>query len=222
MTIVEKVKGAEEQLKAMQTNRELRAWAVANGMDNRSAFPKFKKALLEIGIDYDVIKHAREAEREETLESQVTHEVIMFTDAKAATQKFAVCDENGEVLWYGKFFNGEGDEQSDAELDAAKKAVWLAGKIKEEMKFPALRLILNVDASWLCYQDHAGQKGFALTILARKNNIQLFMNHIPGAINPADKFTVLTGYKKWQDNDLKSLVREKSKIEIEEMDEDEN
>lgn len=55
-TIKVQVTEAAELLKKMTTHTELRTWAIGNGMDNRSAFPKFKTALLEIGIDYDQVK----------------------------------------------------------------------------------------------------------------------------------------------------------------------
>jgi hypothetical protein len=32
------------------------------------------------------------------------------------------------------------------------------------------------------------------------------MNWIPGAENPADSFTVVSGFKRWNDNDLTALA----------------
>lgn len=209
ITIKDKVAAATELLKAMTTHTELRQWATANGMDNQSAFPKFKKALLEIGISYDGIKSGTHAVEAANLDASITHEVTLYTDAKASAQRFAICDRDGEVVWYGRFFDNDSDfngEQSSGELAAAKKAVWLCSKIKEAIGVTAIRLNLIVDAQWLTYQDHSGQKGYALTIAARKFNIQLNVEWTKGTNNPADKWTVSDGYKKWSDNNLASLT----------------
>lgn len=55
VTIQQKVDMASSDLKNM-TVTQLREWALSNNMDNRSAFPKFKIALLKIGIDYNKIR----------------------------------------------------------------------------------------------------------------------------------------------------------------------
>jgi hypothetical protein len=67
MTIMDTVKDNEELLKPMDCSA-LTAWEKENGMDSRAGFSRFKKALKEIGINYDALRHsAREkktAERE--------------------------------------------------------------------------------------------------------------------------------------------------------------
>lgn len=45
-----------EALKELTTTKELREWAIRQGFDNRSAFPKFKAALETIGLSYYGIK----------------------------------------------------------------------------------------------------------------------------------------------------------------------
>lgn len=209
LSIKQQVINAAETLKLLNGPKELRDWAISNGMDNRSAFPKFKEALLEIGIDYAGLRSNQNEQRTAELEAQITHTVTLFTDAKASQDRFAITDSEGDVLWYGKFFESEQDyngEQSSGELASAKKAVWLASKIKEAVGAAAIELILMVDAQWLCYQDHAGQKGYPLTQLAKKHNIRLDVRWIPGKENPADKWTVSSGFKKWSDNDLTKIA----------------
>jgi hypothetical protein len=213
ITIKDKVINATEELRALTTTGELRTWAIKNQMDNRAAFPKFKTALLEIGIDYDGIKSKDLQERANELESKITHELTLYVDAKASAQGYGICGVDGEVLWYGKFFkNEDADEQSDAELAAAKKAVWFALKVREELGHEAIKLNLFVDAQWLTYQDHAGQKGYALTNLAERYNIKLNVEWISGKDNPADKWTVTSGYKAWKDNPLKELATSTNQI----------
>ena len=209
-SIKDKVLKDKEQLKEMKTPSELRTWAISNGMDNRVAFPKFKIALQEIGIDYNNLRNEKKQECAEMLNNQVTHEVTLYSDAKASNDKFGITDEDGNVLWYGKFFDNDTDyngEQSSGELAAAKKAVWLATKIKEAAGLSAMRLILMVDAQWLTYQDKFKQKGSILTYMANKNNIDLIVQWIPSKDNPADKWTISSGFKKWSDNNLKDLPK---------------
>lgn len=144
----------------------------------------------------------------EEIASQITHEVTLYTDAKVSKNRFAVCDRDGEVVWYGQFYHTEdAGEQSRGELCAAGKAVWLASKIREELALPAIQLNLIVDAQWLTYQDHGGQKGYRLTYQAIKLKVDLHITWISGTKNPADSWTIESGYKKWQDNYLPSLAR---------------
>jgi len=219
-----------DALKAMTTHTELREWAISQGFNNRSAFPKFKLALNEIGLDYDVIKTGIKKQKSEELKAKINYELTLYSDAKASAGRYGITDKDGNVVWYGRFFeNDNASEQSSAELEAAKKAVWFASKVKEALNEPAIKLTLYVDAEWLTYQDHSGQKGYALTTLASKYDIQLEVLWISGKKNPADKWTVASGFKKWQDNDLKSLAdyikdidipESDNELEIKEQDED--
>ena len=131
----------------------------------------------------------------------------LYVDAKASAGKFGICDKNGDVIWYGKFFEDEdADQQWTAERAAAKKAVWLASKVREALKLNSLDFTLYVDAEWLCYQQHAKQKGYILTFLAKKYNLNLTVKWIDGKSNPADKWTTAPGFAKWQDCDLLNLI----------------
>jgi hypothetical protein len=213
-TISQIVKECEVELKIAANHTELRTWAIEKGFDNRSAFPKFKNALLEISIDYAGMKGITHQIQEQDIENQIEHALTLYTDAKASYGNFAICDKNGDVLWYGKFFpEDNAGEQSRAEVASAKKAVWLASKVKEAIGGKPIYLNLIVDAQWLCYQDHSGQKGYVLTQAARKYGIKLDVTWIKGTENPADEYTTAKGFKKWQDNDLTKLC-EPYKIEI--------
>lgn len=183
-----------------------------NGFDSRAGFPAFKRALLEQGIDYAAIRDGARAAKAEALADACAYELTLHTDAKASHNRFAVCDRDGAVVWYGRFFEDDTDyngELSTGELSAAKKAIWLASKIKEALSQNAIRLTLRVDANWLCTLSG---KAEALAIAARRHNIELCMEWIPGTENPADKFTTASGYKSWKDCDLAALA---TKIEKE-------
>ena len=194
------------------------AWSRANGLDSRAGFSAFKKALLAHGIDYDALRSGKRAEQAAEREAKATASLIFFCDAKARTDRFAICNAKGEPIWFGKFFDDDRDydgEQSSGEMAAAKKAVWLASKVKAMIGAEAIRLTLNIDAEWLCWANEVGKpnddgkrggKARALGELARKLGIVLTVEHIPGVDNPADQYTVATGFKKWQDNDLRALA----------------
>lgn len=200
LTIRQKVDASLETLRACPDHRALREWAIQNGIDSRAAFPKFKDALLEHGIDYEAMRDSRNADLEAARAAKITHHLTLVTDAKASHRRFAICNQDGAVVWYGRFFDDDRDfngEQSSGELACAKKAVWLAGKVKEQLGAEALRLTLQVDAQWLCFQDHSKQKGFILTEMARRANIELHVKWIAGSTNPADRWTTASGYQKY-------------------------
>lgn len=216
LTIADKVKEAESELKAMTTTQELREWAVTNGMDNRSAFPKFKNALKEIGIDYDGIKRQSETAKKEQKEADANYEISLYSDYKLSTNKFAITDENGKPLWYGVDFDNP-TAQTEGELNAAKKAIWLAQKIAELKGEKGVKLNLYVDAQWLVFQSSSKQKGYELKRLADRYNVSLNTTWIPGKDNPADEYTTASDYLKWSDNsseDLFALLETKTGLSM--------
>lgn len=197
-----------ETLKTFTTHKQLREWAISKGFDNRSAFPKFKDGLQAIGIDYDVIKTGVHKESEDQVKASCTHMVTLYVDAKASHGRYGITDGNGNVVMHGRFFdNDDAGEQSRAELCAADKAVWFASKVKEAIGAAAIALTLYVDAQWLTYQQHGGQKGYRLTQTARRHNIIISVQWVPGKNNPADKWTVASGYKKWSENNLAAIAQ---------------
>jgi len=202
LTVKDLVTANFEVLKEMN-HGALFQWSRDNGLDSKAGFSSFKKALLSVGMTYDALRAAHREAKAEALASAVTHEVTFYSDAKARCERFAICDRDGKVVWFGRFFDGEGSEQSAAELEAAKKAIWLAGKVRQVLGAEAIRLTLRVDAKWL---TTLSGKAACLADAARKNAIELAMEWIPGTQNPADKWTVTTGFQKWSDVDLAPLA----------------
>jgi hypothetical protein len=138
-----------------------------------------------------------------------THKVILYSDAKATRQRFGITAATGAVLWHGIFFDddpnfsyGSRSEQSACELAAARKAIWLANKIKAVANLVSLRLELRVDAIWLCTLSG---KAAILKADARYFGIDLKVEWIPGSENPADRWTTAKGFTKWDSADLASL-----------------
>lgn len=203
-----------ENLESLKNHNhaELTAWGKMNGFDSRAGFSAYKKALLTSGIDYDAMKAEKRAAKQAAAEATAVHEIMLYTDAKARTDRFAICNKNGDPVWYGKFFDDDRDysgEQSTGEMAAAKKAVWLASKVKDVLGASTIRLTLMVDAEWLTWANlvqqgrDGGGKARALGEAATKAGVVLTVQHIPGAENPADKYTICTGFQKY---DIESLV----------------
>lgn len=200
-----------ERVKNFKSTQEIKAFIAEIGCNTQQRWGKAVAAIIELGgPDYYAMKGETRAATAEALRASVTHEVTLFVDAKARCQRFAICGADSKVLWYGMFFEddqsfsyGDRNEQSACECAAARKAIWLASKVKEAVGSPAIRLTLKVDAQWLC--TLAG-KATILASDARRFNIELNLEWISGTSNPADAWTTASGFKKWSDNDLASLA----------------
>lgn len=176
--------------------------------NSRSAFAAYKRALKKFEIDYDGLQRAhrdgRAADHAERFAG--ADELHLVSDAAARHERFAITTPDGTAVWHGRFFDDEGDEQSAAELAAAKKAVWLAGKFATTHDRP-IRLVLTVDAEWLTWANESaggveakrGGKAKSLATAARKANIALRVEWTSGATNKADQFTRCRGFQRWQD-----------------------
>ena len=212
MTIQDTVNSNVDKLQSM-TLSDLYSWAKKNNYDNKLAFSRFKKALNENGINYDAMKREKDLRKENELNSKCNYKTILITDGSAKHDRYAICNENGSPLWHGKFFENDYDyngEQSTSEFATAKKAIWLASKIKESINEHVIELELRTDAEWLCWAnatDGKGGKAKKLKAQANKLNVILNVVHIKGASNPADYYSRTKGFKKWQDNDLMALAK---------------
>jgi hypothetical protein len=143
--------------------------------------------------------------------------VTLFVDAKASSGRFAICDSDGEPVWYGRLFDEASGEQSADELSVALKAIWLAKQIRESLETNLLHLKLVTDATWLCTLMG---KAAVLAERADQYGIRLQMSRITGSANPADKFTTGAGFQKWNENHLPSLAVLKTEAEIQEEEKD--
>jgi hypothetical protein len=210
-TVKETVTEHKEAALACKSAPELKTFIESIGCATKARWNKAVTAIKEVGgLDYYAARGEARASSASELRSQVTHETTLIIDAKARCQHFAICDERGSILWHGRFFDddksfsyGDRNEQSATECATARKAIWLASKIKEAVGALAFHLTLKVDAQWLC--SLAG-KAAILASDARRFNIDLNVEWIPGIENPADKWTTASGYKKWSENNLASLA----------------
>ena len=193
LTIRQRVTASISELKGM-THTQLKAWATANAMEHNAAFTRFKRALAANGINYDRLIAVASADKTARLEANARASLTLYCDAKANNDRFAICDKRGNPVWHGRFFVTDHDyngEQSSGEIAAAKKAVWLASKVKETLGLSAIKLALKVDAEWLCYANavRAGNPGGgrarALGDLAIRSGVVLTVEQIAGGKNPA-------------------------------------
>lgn len=191
-TIVEIVAENKDRVLACGSPKDLYLLAVELGFNNRSAFPRYKAAILKVcGIDYDAVKAARIESVEAAIATAVTHEITIYTDFKMKTDKFAILDGRKNVIGFGKTF--EELEQSQGELWTALKALDIAASAKRNAKLAAVRLNLFVDAQWL---TSLSGKAEILATTARKFGIELNIQWIAGTTNPADEWTTAGGYQK--------------------------
>lgn len=211
LTTKQTIESNRQEYLDAKTSAELKALFEKHGLATKQRWNKAVAAVIEIGgMDYYAARGEMRAATVEKLQAQVTHSVTLFVDAKARCQRFAICDKNGAVVWYGRFFDddrsfsyGDRNEQSACECAAARKAIWFASKVKESLDAAAIHLTLKVDAQWL---TSGGGKASILQSDARRFNIDLDVQWIPGTENPADEWTTASGYSKWDENDLKSLA----------------
>ncbi len=135
----------------------------------------------------------------------ITHEVTLYSDAKAKSDRFAITDQNGNGLWYGNFFDDDKDyngDQQSAEISCAKKAIFLASKIKEARNLQSMRLNLFVSFEEI---DQKTLNMFAG--LSKKHNLELKIQPVPSSLNPAGKLISARGFKKYSSNDLSNIAK---------------
>lgn len=94
-TIKEKVIANSELLNSYTTSQELRTWALMNGLDSAAGFSSFKKALIEIGIDYDMWKRNGKPTGAITI---ITENEVNFIEVEKSPLEL-IANEIGGRLW---------------------------------------------------------------------------------------------------------------------------
>jgi len=197
------------------TRNQLTDWGRVHHIDTGLKFSAYKKALLAHGIDYDAMKLHDRLDATTALAEAASASVTLYTNATATTSRFAICDKNHNPIWYGTFYGKDleyNGGQASGELAAAKKAIWLASKVKEKLHLPAIRCTLKVQAEWLTgantvrHRENGGGQARSLGSLANRSAVLLTVEHIASADNPAEKYTTASGFLKWQDTDLSTLL----------------
>lgn len=197
------------KLKSATTHETLKDFAEEQGFMNENDFGKYKFSLKKIAVSYEDLRaqtfEAQDKERAEALESLAADAptVMLWTGAVEGDNgegSFAICNSEGDAIWYGRFFDGDkirvaGDLIS-AEQSVAEKAVWIASKAFEAADHKHGRLYLHSTCPALDEHGLRAQGarfGVAVDIEVNEDLRAVAMAEVPG-------------FKKWQDNDLTELV----------------
>ncbi|WP_051179979.1 hypothetical protein [Nocardia concava] len=137
-------------LRRFTEHGQLYGWAVMHGLDGPDLWPKVKYEMRrQLGIDFDQIRAATHAARRAAIAHADTGPALrLWAAADHAQQSFAVCGPHG-VVWYDNlslddwWYRGD---QPTAELSAAHRAIWLAGRARTLARFGAARLTLHLSS----------------------------------------------------------------------------
>ncbi|ETD30955.1 hypothetical protein [Williamsia sp. D3] len=191
-----------DELRTLDTHTALYGWAKTHKLDTRTLWPKVKTEMRkQLGIDYNEIRDRVVAERAaQVVES--AHEAPMIElwsagDAEVST--YAVCNADGTEAWYGEFHSNDniydrGDDLS-AELSAAEKAVFLAGKAREHQGLEVVRLLLHT-----CHPDIDAD-----SVAASAARHQVAITVDVAEQNPAVPQCRVPGYQSWHEVRLDTL-----------------
>ncbi|MFD3705727.1 hypothetical protein ACFWUP_21520 [Nocardia sp. NPDC058658] len=110
-------------------------------------------------------------------------------DSVSAT--FAVCDAEGRAIWYGPFIDADADhprgDQLAAVMGAANRAIWLAGRAREDTGAQNVTLRLSVSESGLdavTLACAASMAGLALDLVVTEDNPALDWCQAFGRLDP--------------------------------------
>ncbi|WP_309386074.1 hypothetical protein [Cerasicoccus frondis] len=185
----------------------VKLWARISLIDGKLAFADFDGnaitppdwVLAQAILGDHEVHEPVEAEAEEP-QSEPEHTMTLIVDA--TPKRYCVCSHDGTPVWFGNFFAEDRvTDEFRGELEAAKKAIWLASKAKDELCLPSLKVIIKTDSTRVA-QTALGD----LRESARRNHIDAVEAVIiPGAENPADKNTRGKGFLRWSDFNLNQL-----------------
>ena len=214
-----------EVVKAMHY-KQLVKYGQDNGFDSRYSYPKYKAALKEVaGIDMEVMRQGwiKNQNEQRAAEFAQAGKVKLHVAASATDNRFAIANEQGEEVWRGLFFEKEKDEgQSTCEINAAKKAIFLAGKISEEtgQKIHLELLTGHEPLEWAnTGREDGGKSGGRANELNRaalKAGISLHVNFDAERENLAKAQVALGGHLGWKDGIGKVAVEEPAKAKTQE------
>lgn len=206
-TIAEIVADNKERILCAGTAQELRQIGIELGFDNRSAFPRYKAALLKVcGIDYNEVRAIRREQAEmataATLEQSaagyplhiVYCDAAIRTDAIGAKVAVIVQLEDGTEVLRRTAVNGNchtinGDyDQFAAECFGVLKAVETA----KDVGFKRIEIrndrISSFSAS--TKRDYDGSKYlFVARRISEENGILVTFRHVSGEDNIADSLS---------------------------------
>ncbi|WP_331761204.1 hypothetical protein OG225_42810 (plasmid) [Nocardia sp. NBC_01377] len=191
-------------LRTMSTHGEIYKWAKDNDLTSRTLFPKLKAQLRkQLGIDYEQLRESATEQRAEELAVAAAEapQIVLWVAADAEAGSFAVCDSEGEALWYGTFhpddrYYRKGDQVS-ASLSAAEKAVYIAGQARREAELDTVRLRLLISDHRVDTTTLTGSGVTARVLIHLK---------VSESQNPALDWCRAPGFKSWRESRLDTLI----------------
>ncbi|MFW0797667.1 hypothetical protein AAFP30_27945 [Gordonia sp. CPCC 205515] len=193
-----------DTLTTAHTHREIRAWAEEHGLISPSMWTKIRTELRkQHDIDYDQLRAAtlRRESSEVAAAAADAPTVVLCVAGDAEIGTYAICPpHNDHESWYGTFHPKDktykaGDDQS-AELSAAQKAVFLAGKLREHLDVPALGVTILTTHPDLAAED--------ITADAVRARVAVTVEHVEE--NPAVALVRAPGYRQWREIKLPNLL----------------
>ena len=139
-----------DTLRGCAEHGQLYGWAVLHGLGGPQLWPRVKHELrAQLGIDFDQIRDATHAARRAAIaQAGKGPHLRVWAAGDHAQQSFAVCGPRG-VLWYNNLTPDDWwyrADQPTADLSAAHRAVWLAGRARTLAKIGAARLTVHLTA----------------------------------------------------------------------------
>lgn len=201
----------KNELKQATTHTVLKEFAEEQGWMNKNDFGKFKVSLRKLGVDYEQLREEtfkeldlKRAKELDALDDSAPCVYLMtgaVDDESSGTGSFAIIGEDGEAYWYGAFFGDDltynpGDLVS-AEQSVAEKAVWFAAKCLREKGIECGRVEITTtcpDLDETTLKSRGVRLGVKVGVHVNDEDLR--------AVDMAEA----PGFKKWQENDLASLV----------------
>ncbi|MBC7300284.1 MAG: hypothetical protein H5T78_04965 [Nocardia sp.] len=125
--------------------------------------------------------------REQGLEAHIS----LAAAGESRSDTFAVCDGEGRAIWYGPFIDADADhprgDQLAAAMGAAGRAIWLAGRAREDTGVATVTLHLAVSEEGLdeiALACRASTAGLALDLIVTDDNPALDWCQAFGRLDP--------------------------------------
>lgn len=197
------VKHYAAQLRAMTSYQEIYGWGVEQELNTKVLWPKVKAELRkQLRIDYEALRQgAREqAARELGAAAAEAPTITLCCAGDAEVDSYAVINPgvDGGDPWYGTFFKEDDvTTQQQADVNAAGKAIFLAGKAREHAGLDVVRLHLIVSNHQVAAEDLARQ--------ALRARIHVTIE-VTDDDNPALEQCRENGYRPWRYVSLNDLL----------------
>lgn len=211
-----------DDLTALDTPGAIFTFCESHRHTGKTLWPKIKTELRkQCGIDMDQLKADAAqamADKARTLSQDAAGAPVveLYTAAELVEKPsrddedeieivpvFAICDRDGNPVWFNSLHPKDREKvttELDAAADVARKAVWLAGQVRDDQGLEVVRVILH--------HNHPGLDAEALARAGVKHLVAVQLVHVddPEA-NPATSICLdAHGYRDWHEHRLADLL----------------